>query len=119
MLREFGVRRRGLTRPAGEGRGQAAQGSGRRSKRDAVLDAAARHLNARGVSNTSLGEIAASLGMTRAALYYYVDDREDLVFQCYRRACEAMARDLDAAGREAGPGLDRLTAFVDRALDEE
>ena len=92
---------------------------GRRSKRDAVLDAAARQLNARGVSQTSLGEIAAALGVSRAALYYYVEDREDLVFQCYRRACEAMARDLDAAAKAPGSGLDRLCAFVELALDED
>lgn len=92
---------------------------GRRSKREAVLDAAARQLNARGVSNTSLSEIAAGLGITRAALYYYVEDRDDLVFQCYRRACEAMARDLDAAAKSGGSGLDRVLAFVDRALDPD
>lgn len=92
---------------------------GRRSKRDAVLDAAARRLNARGVSQTSLGDIAADLGVSRAALYYYVEDRDDLVFQCYRRACEAMARDLDAASRAPGTGLDRLLAFVACALDAE
>jgi len=92
---------------------------GRRSKRDQVLDAAARQLNARGMSQTSLAEIAAGLGVSRAALYYYVEDREDLVFQCYRRACEAMARDLDAAARQPGSGLDRLAAFVDLALDAE
>jgi AcrR family transcriptional regulator len=92
---------------------------GRRSKRDAVLDAAARRLNARGVSQTSLSEIAADLGVSRAALYYYVEDREDLVFQCYRRACEAMARDLDAAAKAPGSGLDRLAAFVALALDAE
>jgi AcrR family transcriptional regulator len=98
---------------------QGAEGqAGRRGKRDAVLDAAARQLNASGVSQTSLSEIAAGLGVSRAALYYYVDDREDLVFQCYRRACEAMARDLDAAARTPGSGLDRLAAFVDLALDE-
>jgi len=96
-----------------------ARGGRRRGKRDAVLDAAARQLNARGVSNTSLNEIAAGLGVSRAALYYYVEDRDDLVFQCYRRACEAMARDLDAAAKAGGPGLDRLLAFVDRALDAE
>jgi AcrR family transcriptional regulator len=84
-----------------------------------VLEAAARQLNARGVSQTSLGEIATGLGITRAALYYYVDDREDLVFQCYRRACEAMARDLDAAASQPGPGLERVCAFVDLALDAE
>jgi AcrR family transcriptional regulator len=92
---------------------------GRRSKRDLVLDAAARQLNARGVSQTSLAEIAADLGVSRAALYYYVEDRQDLVFQCYRRACEAMARDLDAAAKTAGSGLDRLLAFVGQALDPD
>jgi len=59
-------------------------GGGRRSKRDAVLDRAAAHLNARGVSLASLSEVAKALGLTRAALYYYVEDRDDLVFQCYR-----------------------------------
>ena len=92
---------------------------GRRSKRDRVLDAAARRLNGRGVSQASLSEIAADLGVSRAALYYYVEDREDLVFQCYRRACEAMARDLDAAARAPGSGLDRLVAFIELALDAE
>jgi len=91
---------------------------GRRSKRDAVLDRAAAHLNARGVSLASLSEVAKALGVTRAALYYYVEDRDDLVFQCYRRACEAMARDLEAAARAPGSGLDRLKAFIDLALDE-
>lgn len=96
-----------------------AKRGGRRGKREAVLDAAARQLNARGVSNASLGEIAAGLGITRAALYYYVEDRDDLVFQCYRRACEAMARDLDAAAKADGSGMDRLLVFIDRALDPD
>ena len=91
----------------------------RRSKRDLLLDAAARHLNARGVSQTSLSEIAAGLGLTRAALYYYVEDRDDLVFQCYRRACETMARDLDGAAKGPGSGRERLAAFVRRALDAD
>ena len=102
-----------MARAAGPGRG------GRRGKRDAVLDEAARQLNARGVSQASLGDVAQALGLTRAALYYYVEDRDDLVFQCYRRACEAMARDLDAAAKTAGTGLQRLHAYVALALDEE
>ena len=91
---------------------------GRRSRREAVLEEAARQLNARGVSQASLSEVAQAVGITRAALYYYVEDRDDLVFQCYRRACEIMARDLDAAAKAAGPGLDRLKAYVALALDE-
>ena len=103
-----------MARAAGKGGGA----SGRRGKRDAVLDEAARRLNAKGVSQTSLSDVAQALGLTRAALYYYVEDRDDLVFQCYRRACETMARDLDAAARAPGSGLDRLRAYVALALDE-
>jgi AcrR family transcriptional regulator len=96
-----------------------AAGPARRSRRDEVLEAAARQLNARGVSHASLSETAAALGLKRAALYYYVEDRDDLVFQTYRRACEALARDLDAAARASGSGLDRLAAFVAAALADD
>ncbi len=88
----------------------------KRSRRDRLLDEAARQLNARGISGTSLADIASALGLTRAALYYYADDRQDLVFQCYRRACEALGRDLAAAAQADGGALDRIAAFVTRSL---
>ena len=64
------------------------------NRHERVLDEAARQLNEKGVLLTSLAEIAAKLGVTRGAMYYYVEDREDLVFQCYRRAAETTARHL-------------------------
>ena len=91
----------------------------KRSRRDLLLDESARQLNARGISQTSLIDVAAALGLSRAAVYYYADDRQDLVFQCYRRACEALARDLAAAARAEGTGLDRIAAFIALALDPE
>src|SRR5687768_8801405 len=91
----------------------------KRSRRDVLLDEAARQLNARGISQTALIDLAAALGLSRAAVYYYADDRQDLVFQAYRRACEALARDLAAAARELGDSIDRLAAFVARSLDPE
>ena len=62
------------------------------SRHERVLDEAARQLNQKGVLLTSLAEIAGKLGVTRGAMYHYVADREDLVFQCYRRAAEIIAR---------------------------
>lgn len=88
----------------------------KRSRRDQLLDEAARQLNARGISGTSLADIASALGLTRAALYYYADDRQDLVFQCYRRACEALGRDLAAAALVQDGALDRIAAFITRSL---
>lgn len=83
----------------------------------ALLDEAAQEFNARGLAGASIGRIARAMGLTRAAVYYYVKDREDLAVQCYRRTCEIMQADLDAAGAAPGRGLDRLLFFLRRALD--
>lgn len=69
------------------------------SKHERVLDEAARQLNEKGVLLTSLAEIAAKLGVTRGAMYYYVADREDLVFQCYRRAREKAGQEQQQGKR--------------------
>jgi AcrR family transcriptional regulator len=92
--------------------------SARRSRASEVLEEAARALNSRGVSQTSLTEIADRLGVSRAALYYYFEDQEDLVFKSYRRSCEAMADQLDRARRNAD-ALRVVEAFVDGMLAED
>src|SRR5689334_21518255 len=89
------------------------------SRRDLVLTEAASALNARGIAGTSVNDIAAKLELTRAALYYYVDDRDDLVFQTYMRSCELTADDLEAAYENGRNGLARLTGYVGRSLDAE
>lgn len=95
-------------------RGLAAAGPRRE---DVLLDAAATEFNLYGVSGASLPRIARAVGLTRAALYYYFESREDLAHHCYRRACELTAADLAAAGRTGRTGLDRVHDFILRALD--
>jgi AcrR family transcriptional regulator len=87
------------------------------NRHERVLDEAARQLNEKGVLLTSLAEIAAKLGVTRGAMYHYVADREDLVFQCYRRAAEIIARHLREAERAGGNAADMLVNFITRMLD--
>ena len=87
------------------------------TRHEQVLDEAARQLNQKGVLLTSLAEIAAKLGVTRGAMYHYVADREDLVFQCYRRAAEIIARHLREAERSGGDSAQVLANFIDRMLD--
>lgn len=86
------------------------------SKRERVMEEAARTLNSHGVSNASLPAIAARLGVSRAALYYYFEDQEDLVFQSYQRTCEVMARELAAAEAAGGDAMSKLLRFVDSLL---
>src|SRR4029450_12252714 len=89
----------------------------KRGRRDLLLDEAPRQLNTKGISQTALLDVAAALGLSRSAVYYYADDRQDLVFQCYRRSCEALARDLALASQAPGTSLDRIEAFIARSLD--
>jgi len=63
-----------------------------------MLKAAAQCFNEKGYSGTSLRDVADLLGLTDAALYYYVRNKEELVYLCYVRAADL--------GREA---LDRRT----------
>lgn len=100
-------------------KGGVRNGPGRRPTRarlDELLDEAARQLNAHGVSLTSLNDIADTLGVSRAALYYYVDDREDLVFKVYRRSLEILARHLGEAARSGRQALEVVDSFMASVL---
>ena len=85
------------------------------SRREALIDTAARRLNREGVRDTTLRDLAAEMNLTRAALYYYIEDREDLVFQVYRRSCDLLARALGEAVAEGGSALETVSRFVARA----
>lgn len=75
-------------------------------------------MNVRGVVRTSLSEIAARLGVSRNALYYYVSSREDLLFQCYRRAAQITATRLAASISVAANAAEALRDFITRMLDQ-
>lgn len=91
----------------------------RSSKREAALDQAARLFNERGIAATSIADVAAAMQVTRAALYYYFEERDDLVFQTYERACQIAAGDLEAADEEGRNGLQKTLAFARHALAPE
>ncbi len=91
----------------------------RGAKRALVLEEAAKALNHRGISQTSLAQIAQSVGVSRAALYYYFEDQEDLVFQSYRRSCEIMARRLNEATSKGPNPHAIIEAFVDGMVGQD
>lgn len=90
-----------------------------KARREEVLDEASRLLNANGVSQTTLQDLANVLGVTRNALYYYFRDIEDLIFQVYRRSCEILAGHLVEATEGGGSALEVLQGFVTRCLDPD
>ncbi|MDH3303793.1 MAG: TetR/AcrR family transcriptional regulator [Gammaproteobacteria bacterium] len=81
-------------------------------QKDRMLRAAAKCFNEKGYSGSSLKDVAAVLGLTDAALYYYVRNKEELVYLCYVRAAavgqEAMAR----AVRDGLNGMDIVRRYL-------
>jgi AcrR family transcriptional regulator len=88
----------------------------RASRRELALDHAARLFNERGIAATGIADVAAEMEVTRAALYYYFEERDDLVFQTYERACQIAAGDLETADEDGANGLEKTLAFARRAL---
>lgn len=83
------------------------------ARREQILKAAARCFNDRGISGTSLKDVSRHLGLTDAALYYYVRNKEELVYQCYLRAGELGAEAMDRAEASGGNGLARVRRYID------
>jgi len=59
-------------------------------KRRAVILSAASAFRRRGYHNTSMRDIGDILGLTKAALYYYVKNKEEILFECHLMAYDAM-----------------------------
>ena len=70
-------------------------------QRDRMLKAAAHCFNQKGYSGTALKDVADILGLTDAALYYYVRNKEELVYQCYLRAADVGCDAMDRANADA------------------
>jgi len=82
------------------------------SKRDAVIRTAARAFDERGYHNTSLDDIAAALGVTKPTIYYYVPNKEQLLFECFRAGLEPIRGALLQAEQASGSGRERLRAVI-------
>jgi AcrR family transcriptional regulator len=91
---------------------------GRRRRRDhghkraAVIRTAARAFDERGYHNTSLDDIAAALGVSKPTIYYYVPNKEQLLFECFRAGLEPIRAALRRAEQAPGTSRDRLREVI-------
>lgn len=77
-------------------------------KRDAVIRAAAQAFKEHGFHNTSLQSIATALEVTKPTIYYYVENKEQLLFECFVAGLEPIRAALDATRQSSAPGRERL-----------
>ena len=81
-------------------------------QRDRVLKAAAHCFNRKGYSGTSLKDVADMLGLTDPALYYYVRNKEELVYLCYVRAADVGREAMERAVAKGGSGLQQVQRYL-------
>jgi AcrR family transcriptional regulator len=73
-----------------------------------ILQAAARIFNQRGYHETSMADVAKALGVSKPFLYYYLKNKEDLLFECSRIATQELHGMLDQVRRSDVVGWERL-----------
>ncbi len=101
---------------------QARGGRPRGSTRERILDVALQLFNEQGYDKTSLREIAERLHVTKAALYYHFEHKEDILLQLHLRL-HALGREvldrlgnLDSAGDKAKAWAQLLDQFIDQIV---
>lgn len=74
------------------------------SRRQEVVDTAARVFAQRGYHGTSIEDLLAATGLTRGGLYHYIDGKQDLLFAIHEQLMEPLlvqARDIAASSEPA------------------
>ncbi|KRB87064.1 TetR/AcrR family transcriptional regulator [Noviherbaspirillum sp. Root189] len=84
----------------------------REEKRDAVLRTAAQMFNEKGFHATSLDEVAERLHITKPTLYYYVKNKDDILFQCVSRGLALLQDAIRVVGQSGGTAEDKLYAAM-------
>ena len=83
-------------------------------RREALLRTAARAFKEIGYHDTSVEELARRLNVTKPTLYYYIKDKDEILFECQRLAFEYIKDTLDEAQSNDLNGLQKLNRFLPR-----
>lgn len=84
----------------------------RKLKREALVREAIAAFNAKGFHATALEDIAARLGVTKAALYHYFPNKHALLYECFLRALQVAFAALSHARETGGTGYEKLHLTV-------
>lgn len=82
-------------------------------KRRAILRASAALFSEQGFRETSLNDIASALNVTKPTLYYYVKNKDDILFQCLHTALEDLELRISLLDQAGTSGLEKLEQFVE------
>jgi AcrR family transcriptional regulator len=83
------------------------------SKYEALLDESMRLFNERGYRETSVEEIAATVGLPASGVYRYFGRKSDLLAASFRRAADWLSAELSSVAAVANDPEEALTRVID------
>lgn len=83
-------------------------GSRRKLIEHEMRERAADLFASRGFSNTTLREVAEAMGISRAAIYHYIDSKEELLIELVKGLAQETADNLDAIHKSDSSPSDKL-----------
>ncbi|MFT6437586.1 MAG: AcrR family transcriptional regulator [Candidatus Azotimanducaceae bacterium] len=86
------------------------------SRLEEILNEGSRLLNENEIGSIKLADVAATMGTTRNALYYYIKNRNDLVAQCYLRSCDKTSQYLAQVVKTTDDPSKQLRSFIEMSL---
>lgn len=96
--------------------------SGKASRKDAILRAAAALCAQHGIAETNLRQIARGAGISSGTLHYHFPSKEELIESMILRAVEPMGNQAAQIARSAANPFEQLERIVDlcfRLFDED
>lgn len=87
-------------------------------KRDAIVRAAIQVINAKSFALATMSEIAATLDLRDAALYYYFPSKQTLVYACHVQSLERFESILNKVDALSLSGGDKIRRFVHDLIDD-
>ncbi len=90
----------------------------REIRKRALVLAAGRVFGAKGFHNTTLDDIAAALAVTKPALYRYVQNKHEILYECHRMAVTMAEEALSESEQDHTEPLAVLHEFVRRYIQK-
>lgn len=78
-------------------------------KRELLIREAGAAFGRNGFCNTTLDDVARSMGITKAAIYYYFRNKNEILFECHKLAIRIASEAIEDAEARGRTGYERLT----------
>lgn len=83
-----------------------------RRRRQELVDVAARIFHEKGYDATSIQDVAEALGILKGSIYYYIDSKEDLLFEVVQEVHETALANMERLRKLDVDPLVKLRMFV-------